>query len=214
LATIYADAGDWESVRQIEEEGLQRARRIGSALLEAEAVGMLADLADHDGELEQATELSERYLELSRQVGFNWFVALGNVNNAEFALRLGNYEEARARAREAITLFESMKDRRLVTYAMATLAVIEKRRGELLTAGTLWGSLEALLSRGPIGRTYTDQFADEMATVGDQLYETGRGQGQEMTIEAALEACLGPSWAGPGPWRPAAETKSVGRPRV
>jgi len=102
LWAIAVDKGDWVLARTLIEENVVRARAVGSKYLETEALGGLAATERFDGDLQRAAELYRMHTELSRELGFKWFVAIGGGNLAECELLLGRPDAAEAEARAVL----------------------------------------------------------------------------------------------------------------
>jgi tetratricopeptide (TPR) repeat protein len=193
LHTSAAEAGDWPRARQLVEENLPRARALGSKFLEAEALGGLAGVAQYaDEDFERAADLYRPFVELSRELGFNWFVAGGQGGLAECRLELGQVDHAYADACAGLALAREMDDPRLTAWMLLLLAVVAGRRGSTEHAGRLWGAADAERARGALGSLEYDftRWMPELP-LGDAGFEAGFLAGLRISLDEASAAALG-----------------------
>ncbi len=193
LHTIACEAGEWATARELVEENLVRARALGSRFLEAEALGGLATVEQFGyGDFERAIELYRLHLKLSRELGFNWFLALSGGNLAECELRLGRLDAAEVDARAALALSQEMYDPRIMTWLVLVLAVIAARRGEREQAGRLWGAAEAQRDHGRVTTIDADfdAWTPELP-FGEPVFEAGAEAGRRLSLDDATAEALG-----------------------
>ncbi len=188
LWAVAADKGDWALARTLIDENVVRARAVGSKYLETEALGGLAATERFDGDLERAAELYRAHAELSRELGFNWFVAIGGGNVAECELLLGRLDAAEAEARATLELSREIDDARLTAWMVLVLAVIAARRGDREQAARLWGAAEAERERGGLASVEGDfeRWVPELPA-GEPAFEDGR----RLTLDEAAAEALG-----------------------
>jgi predicted ATPase len=191
IAVTSFDLADWERGRTLLEENLPRARALGSALLETEALGGLSHLAAHDGRLERAIELERAHQDIAVQLGFTWFMAIGSGNIAFWSLELGRLDEAEEAARESLTLSAAMADRRLAAWMVATFAAIAGARGDHERAGRLWGAVAAEHERAPL-TTIESDLADleRFVRLESVAFAAGLEAGRRLLLEDAIADAL------------------------
>jgi tetratricopeptide (TPR) repeat protein len=194
LSTIAIEREDWERCSTLLEENLVRARALGSTFLEAEALGGLAWVRRHDGDLDAALELSRRHVALSRALGFGWFVVIGGGNLAECALEAGRLDEAERACQDALRFSRSMGDRRLTVWLLAVMAATTRRRGDGFRTGCFWGAAEAERNRAPVGGPTEEDLArlhKDAALEGDNSFEAGRREGLRLSLDEVIELAVG-----------------------
>jgi tetratricopeptide (TPR) repeat protein len=188
LGVIAALHDDVEEARRRAEECLSRARAGGFRLLQAEALGNLAWVAEQVGDFEEAFDLTLQDLAISREIGFTWFVAKDLIELADFSLRLGRIEDAESYAAEALELGERMDDRLLVLQSLTLLAHVSRMRRDIERAGR-WLAVqeeaaEAALGRG---RDYLDQLLARAIDEPDAALHAAVEVGQRLSIAQATE---------------------------
>jgi predicted ATPase len=189
LGVIASLRGDIEDVRRRAEECLARARAGGFRLLQAEALGNLAWVAEQNGDFEVAFDLTLQDLEISREIGFTWFVANDLIELADFSLRLGRIEDAESHAAEALELGERMDDRLVVLRSLTLLAHVSRMRGDIERAGRWLGAVqeeaaEAALGRG---REYLDRLVARAIDESDAALDAAVEVGRRLSIAQAAE---------------------------
>jgi hypothetical protein len=102
-------------------------------------------------------------------------------------------DEARARIRDALAISNAMHDRHGILHELALLAEVAAAEGHRRLAGTLYGAIEAETARAPVGRWIHawSPAGTEYAELGDPEVETGRAEGRELELAAAVALALG-----------------------
>jgi predicted ATPase/class 3 adenylate cyclase len=182
-------SGDPARARSLIEEG--RALHRGSAVDEAQALYVLADVAFAEGRGEEALALHARSSELSAQMGFDWW-RVGSLNHyVEYALRLGRLDDAARAGREQIQVAHSLNDRQHTIYALAQLAWLATERGEPVRAGRLWGAVQAEAERAPVGQWEAEQEETAKLVVRDDPeFARGVAEGRRLTLDQGVEEAL------------------------
>jgi predicted ATPase/class 3 adenylate cyclase len=194
VAVTACQRGDWTRARELLEENLPRARAGGWRMLESEALSALGGVEDHDGNLERAVELTRQCLELTRDLGFEWFEAIALMNLGEFELKLGRQDEAEQHASAALNLARRTDDRQNMVFALAALALAARARGDDERAGRIWGAIEAESARAPIGRwesVYHQEYEQQILQGAGRAFERGLGDGRNISLEAVAASILG-----------------------
>jgi predicted ATPase len=195
VAVTACQRGDWARTRELVEENLQRARAGGWRMLETEALSLLGSVEDHEGNVEKARDLTRQCLELTRDLGFEWFEAIALMNLSEFELKLGRQDEAEQHASAALGLARQMDDRQHMVFALAALSLVARERGDDKRAGWLWGAIEAESARAPIGRwetVYRQEYEQLILEGAGAGFERGLQEGLRTSLEAVAASILHP----------------------
>jgi len=194
LALMSIRRGDRTRARDLAAESLALARRIPFPKLEPQALGTLGNVAWADGDREHALAILLRAAELAEDVGFAWWHAGILQNLAAFGTELGRLDDAERWAQQSLEIARSIEARHRVVEALAELAAIARRRGDLVRAGLLWGAVEADEARAPIGviggwERYREEFAARVVS-NEDAFEAARVEGRKLTLDAAVEQAL------------------------
>jgi tetratricopeptide (TPR) repeat protein len=194
VAAAACELGHWDRARELAEENLRRARAGGWRMLETEALSLLGNIEDQDGNFEQAVELTRRCLELTRDLGFEWFEAIALVNLGEYELKLGRRDEAERHASAALELARRLNDRQTVVFALALVALVARARGDDDLAGRIWGAIDAESARAAIGRwesVYRREYEQRIVGGAGPAFERGLEAGRGISLEALAKLVLG-----------------------
>ena len=181
LAVTFLERGEWGRGRELLDETLRRAEASGWSLVECEATGSLASVELQEGNLERAAVLGRRNLDLSRELGVDWFQTFALLTLAEIALASDEPDEAARHAGEALAISRQLDNRQESIFAIAILALAARARGDDEHAGWLWGVIEAEEARGPLGRweaLYRAEYGAEAASCGRHGVRARPGGGQ------------------------------------
>jgi predicted ATPase len=185
-------AEKYEVARPFLDESLELSRRIGNVKTELQALGLIADVAWHEGERERAVELESQSLELARKTGFTWWLVGSLQNMAERALEDDRLDEAWSHAHEGLELAWSIGNRQYSLYGLAILAATAAARGETARAGKLWGAIEAEEERGPVGawEAGRHEYLSRLESARGDDFDRGLAEGRSLTLEAAVQLAL------------------------
>lgn len=184
--------GHMQQARDLLEETLTLARSVGSRLDEAAALGSLALIEDQAGNYGAALELTQRSMEVSRPLEFDWFHAIEHMNLAELLLKHGKAEDAEVSAREALRLSRRTGGRQNTIYSLATLALVAKAKGDLSTAGRLWGAVLAEERSAPVGAWEALEkahFATQLE-LPDAEFTDGVAAGHRLSLDEVVDETL------------------------
>jgi tetratricopeptide (TPR) repeat protein len=192
LAVSSVIEGDVVGAQPVLEENLRRARETGNRMLETEAVSTLGNVEYVLGNLDAAIAYMRLGVELSAELGFLWFLAIGWSNLAEWECEAGNLDAAETAGRRAIEVCREIDDARLGASALASLAVVARRRGDARRAGKLLGAVEVEQERGQMGWNADDtkRLGEQAASGGGEEFETGRAAGRKLSLVDAYELAL------------------------
>ena len=140
---------------------------------------MRPDWAAQTGNLEAAYDLELASLAISRELGgWTWGDAIALINLADLANRLNRPDDAETHALQALALSCETGDRSRTLLALASLAIVARKRGDDVRAGTLWGSLEADETRAPLEGWYAERadYAERIENPKGAEFESGATQ--------------------------------------
>jgi tetratricopeptide (TPR) repeat protein len=192
LAVSSVIEGDVMGAQPVLEENLRRARETGNRMLETEAVSTLGNVEYALGNLDAAIAYMRLGVELSAELGNLWFLAIGWSNLAEWECEAGNLDAAETAGRRAIEVCREIDDARLGASALASLAVVARRRGDARRAGKLLGAVEVEQERGQMGWNAddTERLGEQAAAGGGEEFEAGRAAGRKLSLVDAYELAL------------------------
>jgi predicted ATPase/class 3 adenylate cyclase len=130
--------GDFDEAEQLIKESIAVARHAGLRLLEARAVGSLANIALARRDVRRGAELLAQTEALLRELGDERRLAIAMANRAYLALEMGDFEMAFALADESRGLSRKMGDALNVVSADLNLSLAAR------SLGRHWRAKEAL----------------------------------------------------------------------
>jgi predicted ATPase/class 3 adenylate cyclase len=162
----------------------------------------LADFAVQRGDYERARDFSSQSIELYREEGDPWALALAIANHGLALLGLGQTEEALGHFREALRLQESIQDTIGVATMLSVIAAATAEHGETERAVRLLASAELMIEDTEAGLTGFEATLHERTvalTRGECAdFEAEWSRGRALTREQALAEALGDAAAGRG----------------
>ncbi len=186
--------GDLDAARSVTDDGLRRATAGGFRYERSELLRSASVIARRSGAIEKAYQLERESLELLRGIG-SW--AWGENSRlrtlAEIASELGQHERADEHGREALRVARVSGDRIKTVIAVAALASVAARAGDVERAGRLWGAVEAEESRSFMGwwSTYRGGYAQALATCSGADFERARAAGRQLALDDMIAEALG-----------------------
>ena len=160
--------------------------------VEPQMLSTLADLAQREGDLEEARALYRRSVDAAVVTGFlNW--ELWQLT-ALFDLELvgGTTEAAVAIGRRALLVARQLRDPHLTLRTLTGLAVVSAREDDLDAAGRLWGLVLVELPRAAVRRPEVlYELAAPIAGLTDDRFLAAVEVGRSSTIEEAVSLALG-----------------------
>jgi tetratricopeptide (TPR) repeat protein len=171
------------------EESLREAREIGLRVGESQALGFLVSRAHRSGDLETAIALALESAEIAREVAWTWWEAGQVLSVAGLERERGDLDAAEEYAVRALGLAVELRDRRLLVFSEAELAVIAAARGDAARAGRLWGAVEAEASLGRVGQWDRERGNLEalVLSVDGPEFALARSEGAMLTITQAAD---------------------------
>ena len=194
LAIVAFMRGELRRARQLAEEALAEALALGARFEESRILGTLSQIEFKEGDLDSAYDLELKSLEISRELGgWKWGDAIALIALADLACRLRRPDVAEAHALDALELSCETGDRSRTAFALASLALVARARGDDVRAGTLWGSIEAEESRARLDGWMVDrpEYAARIARPDDPAFEGGRRSGLSFSMDEAIAYATG-----------------------
>ncbi len=157
----------------------------------AEALGELGDTHNLMGDAAGAVSVLDEALELYRQIGYSWGIAMMLGQRAHTARLLGDPALAARLFAESIAAAEEIGVARIVMGAVAGLAGVALARGQPERAVRLLGAVEAARETSGVGRIAHAPYAERIAAdardrVGESAFAAAWKQGQAVPFENAL----------------------------
>ena len=188
LGNIARARGDLAGARALVEESLRRAQAGGHRYEESDFLASLSHLEFREGNIERALELQLSALDIVRQAGgWAWGEPQYLVSVAERSFLLDRFQDAATYAQQAFELSCAIGDRTTATYALATLALVARERGDDERAGRLWGAIEAEEERAFLGAWQADreEYARRILTPRTADFERGLSEGRQLDFDDA-----------------------------
>jgi predicted ATPase/DNA-binding XRE family transcriptional regulator/Flp pilus assembly protein TadD len=193
---ILIELGKFDEARTCLEDAIRFFRELNA---EREASGLCGDLAELEfaaGQPERALQIIDQAISVAIETGDAELESVFTCNRAGYLLRLGDFTEAEATAREAVVLAANTIGTPRVLHALEHLAAALASRGELTTAAVLGGFVDAGYSSSGYQRETTERssYGILTATLRDRLSEEDlrafMRRGADMSDAEAVEAAM------------------------
>ena len=180
---------EWERVRQLTEDALDRSR---GRFSEIEITGhwLLGQLRLAEGDLEGAAHLTRKSAEMSREIGWKWWESGQLHELLMLALRAGDVDEAMREGHAALRLEREQENRLWTVYTLAGLAQASLARGHVARAGLLWGAADSEASQLPSWEGERDRRAGELTQQALPEFVAAVERGRELELWAAVAIAL------------------------
>jgi predicted ATPase len=136
LAVSAWRSRDWQRMRELTEHSLELARG-RFPFIETTNYWLLGQLALADGDLDQATRLTQASADGADELGWSWWKSGQLHELLALALQRGDLKEAEQQGRAALLLEREHENRLWALYTIAGLAQAALARGDLDRAGPL-----------------------------------------------------------------------------
>jgi len=198
LAVEAGRTGDDGRARELADESLVVNRRIGSLRGESQSLTTLGGVSFREGDHDRAFELLERAAALADESGFVWWSIGVRLTLAEYGLRAGRLDAARAWACQGLADAGAIEDRLRTVYGLGCLAWHAAATGLAERAGTLWGAIETEESRGPIGHWEGErgEYVAQLEAVRGPEFDEGSARGRRFSLDEAVRYALDPRGGG------------------
>jgi predicted ATPase/class 3 adenylate cyclase len=180
LALIDFDNGKLGDTREMIDES-QRLAAGRSPLIEAVNMWMYALLAEANGRIEEAVDLSERSAEQAQKLDWTWWVSGQHSYLSKLAFQIGDLPRAEREGRAALVIARDHVNPYRAAAALATLARVAHGSGDVERAGLLWGSSESALTSGQ-SRFDLGYYGGDLLAQRDPTFTTARQLGCELEL--------------------------------
>ncbi len=177
-------------------ESYAHAGLIGHAGLLSRALFHRAEVAALRGDVERATSLLAQARAKAESVGMTWDIPIFAALLGRLALQRHDYMEARARYREALSLYRAFGSPTYVAACLEGFAATVCAEGHYALAARMEGVAAALReqTQTPRGPTESQGFeqvvARARAALGERVFEREWSVGKTLTLEQAIEVAL------------------------
>jgi excisionase family DNA binding protein len=182
----------WGEATSQSERALELWRSLGAWPEEAMILNILSEAAYGVGDRVLSAERATESLARFRSVGHSNGAALALCQLAQLARDKRDDQRAVTAYREALRLWEGIRERRYITLAFAGLAELSSAFGQVQPAATLLGSIDALAMESGVtlllnARTnYSRAVTAVRATLGEDQFADFRGAGSRLSFEEMI----------------------------
>ena len=199
LRALWASSrGDYPLATRLYEEAIELAAAVGDRKLIGIASNNLGSNAMEQKRYEEAIELLERALSISRELMTPDEIALETLNLAECLYRTGRTTEAVVAAKDGLALASETESLTTLSYGFVLLGALAHHDRAPVAAATLLGVAERLGER--VGEPVeNDAELNELfeatserlaRSLGEQRVAEARSAGRAMPLERAVEYAL------------------------
>ncbi len=187
IAASMVFRGDAPSAWPQLEELLRDARETGVRPAECQALAFLVGRAYRAGDIDTAIALALESADIAREIGWQWWEAGQVLTLATLERERHGLDAAERYGFRCLELAVALRDRRLLVFSAAELAIIAATRGDRARAGLLWGAVEAEARGGRIGQWEQQRAGLEelVMEVDGPEFAGGRTEGELLTIPQA-----------------------------
>ena len=189
-------AGDDRAWRELFDQALAAYKAIGDEDGIGSVLSNIAEREFADGYPDKAIELASQALELRQRGKDEANIATGYINIAAYRIELGEFEGARAAAREGLRRACQARNELLIDIALQHLAVIAGLGGAFRRAAKVLGYVDARFTSLGLERESTEQRGYEKlvgalrTTLGDDEIATLSAEGAVWSEDQAIEEAL------------------------
>jgi tetratricopeptide (TPR) repeat protein len=144
------------------------------------------------GDREVAVALTEKTVDLAREVDDRWWLGGQLLNLADMSWELGQLPRAQELAREALALSHEQGASFHLIYLLGLLAALAAGDGDVARAGRLWAAAEALEESGQavFQPGERDRYRQALLVLPADELETAIAEGRALTLDQAVEFAL------------------------
>jgi predicted ATPase/DNA-binding CsgD family transcriptional regulator len=213
---VLATRGDLAAARASSAESARLARETGMPWATAQAVLVLARVAAHACQWDEARAHIREGLALFHQLGDRYRFNATYSDLAHIERRAGNLEEAGRIYQETIVVWQELGQRAAIAHQLESFAFLARAQNQLVRAARLLGAAEALRAAldSPMNPSEQAEYDQEVtalyAQMGVEIAAAHWAAGRIMTMEEAIAyvlaaeefAAAGPTQAAPDPAAP------------
>lgn len=137
LGSVYTRIGDLDRAQQVLQEADALAHQMNDHMAHYHIKNSLGTICALRGELEASLPHLLEAQQLAEQAGFVLGQAMTLYNRADVHLQLGNPQRAADLARQSLAFGQQIGDRRVLTYALATLTMAQTALNDPTARATL-----------------------------------------------------------------------------
>jgi predicted ATPase/class 3 adenylate cyclase len=187
--------GDRKRTRKLREEAIRLCWELGDPRGVARTLHYIGEESRDTGDRAGARRAFEESLDVMRELGDKTFVMASLHGLGDLELDSKDLSAASERYRESLALALELDTPNVVLLTLAGLASVAAASGELVRAGRLWASVEAMEeARGmrilPFERERYERTLDPYLS--DPTFVAALAEGRELTRVEALQEALAP----------------------
>ncbi|HEX6506750.1 MAG TPA: tetratricopeptide repeat protein, partial [Chloroflexota bacterium] len=196
LAIALQDQGEYERAARMHEESLALSQELGELYAVMYSLNNLGAVALEQGQYDRAVDYGEKALHLAREIGNVRSTIVALINLGLAAQEQGEYRCSWARYEEAVRLVQPIADKHQTFSCLEHLAHLARAEGQYRRAARLCGAAARIreLSGSRLERPDRPRVeattAAARSALGDAGFEAAWSEGQELTMEEALEYAL------------------------
>lgn len=196
LGHVAEARGELDAAMTYFEEGLAQYQQGGEGGAVGRTLSSLGNLARAKGDYARARDYLQQALSWARARDFGFAIASGLVSLGHVACEQGDHAQATALYREALTLYQTLRNPASLTWCLAGVAVTRAAAGEYEAVARLCGAVAGLrASASIVEATEWTPFAQATeraqrtlgATRAAETYAAGHALSAEQAISYALE---------------------------
>ena len=145
------------------------------------------------GRLDEASRGFEEAIAILRKHGDIWSLGILLTDLAGLRVLEGRHDDARACTQEAMSLVQSIRDRRGLGWCLQAIAMLEAAAGRARRAAWLYGAGEAMLeSVGAVGQSVVTQVQDRYLAparlaIGEAAFRDAANEGRATPVARIME---------------------------
>ena len=194
LAVWRVHYEDYDGAVRLMEESERLSDARGLDKVKASNLSLRGTLARRRGDLEEALRYSDASREIARRTGFTWWERVEWQARAFVLFGLGRPAEAAESGLEAARIADSMGDRASTVHSLALVARGRSECGDVVTAGRIWGAIEAEHDRAPVlaWDRERERLWDPVLAHDGPEFADGRSAGVPLSLSEVLEELSAP----------------------
>jgi predicted ATPase/DNA-binding winged helix-turn-helix (wHTH) protein len=197
LAIVAVEQAKYEDADTQFRESLAQQKALGDRWGVANALLSLGEVSRLRGNLRAALSMLEESLAMLREIGDRGLMSSVRHSLGRVEFLLGNLESAQEHLTESLMIGQEMSNLPTIAVALEGLAYLATASNALIRAARIWGAAERL--RKEIGvpiplcdqADYQRRVAAARAALSKEVFDHALHEGNEMTLEKAVQFTLG-----------------------